>query len=350
MNTVYCPRCGLPFVSEAALDQHLATAHYLGRAKPQSASGSKHKDSDTDEFEPVADPSAPQSKRKDSDTDEFEPVSDPLLTDEAYQRLSEEGSGWDDGGRPGVLGWIAIIVGGIWGLRWVIVGLFIAGSVVAGALGAFDKPSAPESKDCPGYQMVRDLKTKGQIDTFRSVQPDQGWQCEYSLDNDDASIRFKRQGGQLQMEVDGIVSTGAYKAAQREARARGYYGANSKSEHYVDAILALRDQNAPQVSSVAQDFERAKTPGQLRAAVVEIRDLSEQTRTTLEGLSPPSQYRSIQDLALQINGEVINACDDLTAAIDANDRAAALDALHRLSRLYNQARERFVTLYRDVSK
>jgi hypothetical protein len=93
--------------------------------------------------------------------------------------------------------------------------------MILGAFGVFDKEKTPDSKGCPGYHFVRDLKVKGQIHTFAAVKPEDGWLCEYSLDNEDAEVRFKRTSGQLELEVVGSSSP-AYYAANREARADGF--------------------------------------------------------------------------------------------------------------------------------
>jgi hypothetical protein len=54
----------------------------------------------------------------------------------------------------------------------------IAASVSLGALGVFDEKAVPEDSSSPGYQMVRELKSAGDIDTFKPVKPDGGWQSE----------------------------------------------------------------------------------------------------------------------------------------------------------------------------
>lgn len=70
--------------------------------------------------------------------------------------------------------------------------------------------------------MIHDLKVKGQINTFQAVKPEDGWSCEYSLDNADTEIRFRAKRGKVEMEIQGYSTTPAYHAATREARAEGY--------------------------------------------------------------------------------------------------------------------------------
>lgn len=105
-------------------------------------------------------------------------------------------------------------------VRYLWGALLIVG-LVLGALGVFDKTPTHDSKACPGYHFVRELKTKRQINDFVAVKPAQGWDCEYSLDNEDAEVRFKRTNREIEMEVDGF-SSAAYYAANREARAEGF--------------------------------------------------------------------------------------------------------------------------------
>lgn len=109
----------------------------------------------------------------------------------------------------------------LWAARGYLVGLFIVVAIALGLLGVFDKEKTHDSKSCPGYHFVRNLKAKGQISTFSAVKPEDGWKCEYSLDNEDAEVRFKQANGEVQMEVAGR-STPAYSAADREARAEGF--------------------------------------------------------------------------------------------------------------------------------
>jgi len=53
------------------------------------------------------------------------------------------------------------------------------------------------------------------------VKPEDGWNCEYSLDNEDAEVRFRGHGEEIEIEVAGR-STPAYFAAIREARGEGF--------------------------------------------------------------------------------------------------------------------------------
>lgn len=109
--------------------------------------------------------------------------------------------------------------------RGVVVGGLIAIAVILNALGVFDRDKVPEKRSCAGYQLVRDLKVKGQIETFKAVDPKGRWECEYALDNEDAEVRFlETSNGVLHAEIDGYVNSRAYSAADRELRAEGLEG------------------------------------------------------------------------------------------------------------------------------
>ena len=114
----------------------------------------------------------------------------------------------------------------LWRARYAVFWILVLGAGALGALGVVDfgKDSAPERPNCAGYSFVRKLKTKSQINTFESVKPETGWNCEYSLDNEDALVRFKRTTGkQLELEIEGQGS--AFAAANRESLAEGYHNA-----------------------------------------------------------------------------------------------------------------------------
>lgn len=122
--------------------------------------------------------------------------------------------------KIGALGWILAIPLLLWELRWVFVGILIVVFVVLGTLGVFDKETAPESRSCPGYYFARDLKRDGEIDSFRSVEPEEGWLCEYELD--DVSARFRTSRDEVLLETEGRRSSSVYEAVTEKARAEGY--------------------------------------------------------------------------------------------------------------------------------
>lgn len=95
----------------------------------------------------------------------------------------------------------------------------IAVFVGLGVLGVFDEKAVPENSASPGYEMVRDLKSAGDIDDFKAVEPADGWQTEYSLDDGSAHIRFDGD----RMEVDAkSYETDLADSIGRVARAGGF--------------------------------------------------------------------------------------------------------------------------------
>jgi hypothetical protein len=49
----------------------------------------------------------------------------------------------------------------------------------------------PETPSSPGYEMVRALQRAGAIDAFEAIEPEDGWDSEYSLDRGEAHLRFR---------------------------------------------------------------------------------------------------------------------------------------------------------------
>jgi len=120
----------------------------------------------------------------------------------------------------GLLEWVLLPFFLLWQYKYFV--LIAVGAAIA-AFGIFDKEKVAESRSCPGYALVRSLKAKRQINTFTAVKPEGNWECEYSLDNEDALIRFKRVRGEISSEVESRARGGsAYSAASREMRAEGY--------------------------------------------------------------------------------------------------------------------------------
>jgi hypothetical protein len=154
-----------------------------------------------------------------------------LICGESFQAEDElrEHEGKDHHAEPGddkigALGCLLAIPVLLWEFKGTLFGLFIVVSVILGVLGVFDKDEAPESRRCLGYSWVRDMESAGQIDEFLAVEPEDGWACEYSLDDEAASLRFRQGQKELEVEIEGRGSSDAYDAAVAEAESRGFSG------------------------------------------------------------------------------------------------------------------------------
>jgi hypothetical protein len=100
--------------------------------------------------------------------------------------------------------------------------LMIVGAIaviaVAGLLFGNEK-AVPETRSSPGYLMVRELQRRGDIDSFKAIEPADGWETEYSLESGAAHLRFR--GGEMGFDVD--RSDGDLKRAiEAEARREGF--------------------------------------------------------------------------------------------------------------------------------
>lgn len=97
--------------------------------------------------------------------------------------------------------------------------LAIATVVGIGLLFGQEKGVA-ENASSPGYQMVRELKSSGAIDSFNAIEPEEGWDTEYSLNDGDAHIRFR--GSQMEYGVR-KYDDDLREAIESEARSEGFY-------------------------------------------------------------------------------------------------------------------------------
>lgn len=107
------------------------------------------------------------------------------------------------------------------GWRWLL-GLVFVGAVIAGALGIFDKTPAPEIRKCPGYAFVHRMERAGQIDSFASVKPESGWLCEYTVEDEETEIRFRRVRGGRELELEFEGRPPSVEKVERWAVREGY--------------------------------------------------------------------------------------------------------------------------------
>ena len=70
-------------------------------------------------------------------------------------------------------------------------------------------------------EMVRDLQSRGAIDDFTAVEPETGWDSEYSLDGGDAQIRFR--GSEMEYGVRSYDEE-LRDAIESEAQEAGFTG------------------------------------------------------------------------------------------------------------------------------
>jgi hypothetical protein len=70
--------------------------------------------------------------------------------------------------------------------------------------------------------MAFSLQESGDIDRYRSVEPDKGWDAEYELDGSDGVIRSRVRGGKDQIEFEAAFDDDLRHAIERSARRRGY--------------------------------------------------------------------------------------------------------------------------------
>jgi hypothetical protein len=99
--------------------------------------------------------------------------------------------------------------------------------VIAGALAVFgaivvlfgNEKAVPETRRSPGYLMVRELQRRGDIDTFKAIEPRGGWETEYSLDDGAAHLRFR--GGEMEYDVD-RYNDDLKRAIEAEAGRQGF--------------------------------------------------------------------------------------------------------------------------------
>ena len=103
----------------------------------------------------------------------------------------------------------------------MLFGLAVVVLVGVAATGAFDKATVAETPNSVVHKMVVDLKTSGEIDDYRAVEPDSGWDTEYEVNGGDGWIHVRNEGGAYEeLEVFGFGGLGD--ALEDEAEERGF--------------------------------------------------------------------------------------------------------------------------------
>lgn len=107
---------------------------------------------------------------------------------------------------------------------WAIFIIILIIAIPLAIFGVFDKDKTTDFKNCPGYGFVRGLKKEGKIESFDRVEPDSGFLCEYSLDDEAAFVRFKHVGKELEAEVESEHGgNNEYDAALNGIEERGFH-------------------------------------------------------------------------------------------------------------------------------
>jgi hypothetical protein len=95
------------------------------------------------------------------------------------------------------------------------------GLIGLGAAGVFEKETVDETPSSVAHKMAVQLKQDGEIDDYRAVEPDDGWDTEYELDGD-GEIRA-RSSGALGEEIElEAFSDDLETAMEDEARRQGF--------------------------------------------------------------------------------------------------------------------------------
>jgi hypothetical protein len=140
-------------------------------------------------------------------------VNEKVLSDNA----AESGGGNGGGGGRSTLS-------AIFGVARFAVPILIVGFLALGGLDLFDnKKTVDEVPSSPGYEFVHSLDKKGAIDDFRAVEPDDGWDWQYEINDGDASVRFRGEPGREELEYESSDS-GLETTLREEAIALGYTG------------------------------------------------------------------------------------------------------------------------------
>lgn len=102
-----------------------------------------------------------------------------------------------------------------------LLALVAVGALVGIGLLFGQEKSVTENTSSRGYHMVRQLESTNAIDNFKAIEPEDGWDTEYSLNDGDAHIRFR--GTEMEYGVrsyDGDLRD----AIEGEARREGFAG------------------------------------------------------------------------------------------------------------------------------
>ena len=110
----------------------------------------------------------------------------------------------------------------------VAVGIAILAGVGFWALaflsGGFDSPdTAPLQPGSVVHQVAIELKNSGEVDEYRSVEPEDGWDVEYEFDDGDGYIRVRNEAvpGGRETEIETLFDDDLFEAMQAALRRHG---------------------------------------------------------------------------------------------------------------------------------
>ena len=97
-------------------------------------------------------------------------------------------------------------------------------------------------------------------------------------------------------------------------------GRDDGTAEYIQAAFDLRS-NTDEASAASSDLQNADNPEEARAALVSLRDLSQEANDVLDGLDPPPSLQDFHTHSTELNAEFIDASDAMIDAIDSGDRS-----------------------------
>ena len=110
----------------------------------------------------------------------------------------------------------------------VAIGIAVLFGVGFWAVGIFGQEllnadSAPLRPSSVVHDMALDLERSGDVDEFRSIEPEEGWEIEYEFDDGDGYIRIRNEGTrQEDLEYETFLNDEMYEAMQDVLRSHGF--------------------------------------------------------------------------------------------------------------------------------
>lgn len=74
--------------------------------------------------------------------------------------------------------------------------------VIGVATGAFEKETVSATRGSIPDHVARELKAEGEIEDFRPVEPDGGWDVEYEFEDPSGSLRSREAGSLDEVEIE----------------------------------------------------------------------------------------------------------------------------------------------------